>query len=105
MSALFDGSVLALIATGGVEADQYGSIFLPDDVEVAALPEVRLRVVVAIARSLAYRNAPNGTFGAHPVVLSALGEAVLRRSNPDRYQSKHAIEIRDGKVQATEIKR
>ncbi len=105
MAALFDGSVLALIAEGGVAADQFGSIFLPDHIAVAAVGEVRLRVVVAIARSLAYRDAPNDELGPRPVELSTLGEDLLRRGNPDRYQSQHAVEIRDGKVQATEIKR
>ncbi|MFF0822478.1 hypothetical protein ACFYUR_19115 [Micromonospora haikouensis] len=32
-------------------------------------------------------------------------EAYLRRSNPDAYKSKHTFEIRDGKIQATEVKR
>ncbi|MFJ8690230.1 hypothetical protein [Micromonospora wenchangensis] len=103
MAALFDGSVLALIAEGGVFADQEGSIFPPDHIEVAALGEVRLWVVVAIARSLAFRSAPNGELGPRPVVLTTLGEVLLRSSNPDNYRSKHAIEIRDGKVQATEV--
>ncbi len=105
MSALFDGSVLALIAGDGVEADQFDTIFLPDEVEVSALPEVRLRVVVAIARSLAFRAAPNGELGPRPVVLSALGEDLLRRGNPGNYRSRHAIEGRDGKVRAVEGER
>ncbi|WP_328344669.1 hypothetical protein [Micromonospora sp. NBC_00421] len=104
MSALFDGSVLALINEGGVAADQFGSIFLPDHIEVPALPEVRLRVVVAIARSLAFRVAPDGELGPRPVELTTLGEAVLRHGNPDRYRSATAVEVRDGRYSTPAVK-
>lgn len=105
MVAFFDGSVLALIADRGVSADQHGSIFLPDSVDPTVAGEVRLRVVVAIARSLAYRTAPQDTPGVHPVVLSTLGEVLLRRGNPDVYRSRHAFEVRDGKVSAQAVTR
>ncbi|MFI2663347.1 hypothetical protein [Micromonospora carbonacea] len=104
MTAPAQATALALIAAGGVAADQHGSIFLPDGVDTTTVGEVRLLVVMAIARSLAYRNAAAGTPGVFPVLLTTLGEAVLRRGNPADYASKHAFGVRDGKVEASEVR-
>ncbi|MFI1194138.1 hypothetical protein ACH4T9_12885 [Micromonospora sp. NPDC020750] len=98
-------TALHLIAAGGVSADQHESIVLPDGLDLAEVGELRLLVVVAIDRSLAYRAAPVGTPGVHPVRLTTLGEVVLRRGNPDDYASRHAFEVRDGQVTATEVLR
>ncbi|MEU7978315.1 hypothetical protein AB0B63_07255 [Micromonospora sp. NPDC049081] len=105
MSGPTQHTALTVIAAGGVEADQYESIFVPNSVDIATIGELRLLIVVAIARGLAYRTAPDSTPGVFPVVLSTLGEAALRGSNPAGYQSDRAIEVRDGKVQSVEVKR
>lgn len=46
-----------------------------------------------------------GRGGLRKVIPTSIGEAVHRRSNLDAYQSRHAFEIRNGKVQATEVAR
>ncbi|MFG1846841.1 hypothetical protein [Micromonospora carbonacea] len=85
-------------------ADQFESVFLPATVAPSEAGEVRLLVVTAIARSLAYRTAPARVPGVYPVQLTTLGEAVLRRGNPADYASKHAFDVLDGAVQATEVR-
>lgn len=99
-------STLDLIASGHVRADQDGSIFLPEDaVPAGEVGETRLLMAVAIERGLAFRLAPFHQPGVFPVHLTTLGEVMLRRGNPDRYQSKHAFGMRDGQVTATEVAR
>ncbi|MER7166791.1 hypothetical protein ABT336_12105 [Micromonospora sp. NPDC000207] len=103
MTLLYTGSVLELIDTEAVTVDGDGTVVLPSTVPADAAGEVRLRVQLALARGDA---APvGGGDGFRLVEVTGKGRRVLEQAACAAFQSRRAVEYRDGRYGGVEVTR
>lgn len=76
------------------------SIDVPDTVALEDRVAYRGEVVTLRARAWVMEPMPDGRPGARTLMLTTVGEYMLRMVNPRRYESATAIEHRDGRIEA-----
>lgn len=105
MSAADLARVLADIDNGAVTVDQHDYIGIPSTIPAHDGESYRLTVWDTLTGSLSMRPAPDGVPGAKRLLLTSIGEHLLRCGNPGRYRSVTAVEVRDAQYGAAAVAR